>query len=247
MSNEVRIVVGCKGEIGRAIAEVFEATQGEDLDDLVIYAREFDNGKTDNTIVHICIPYSDIFITTVVGYVLKYNADLLIIHSTVPVGTTSKVRSCLRGFTENSNVCVAHCPVNARHPNTESDIRMYDMYVGCCYEPHGDEICDYIERFGVRTYLFESSECTEFCKIASTEYCRTMVTFFGEMKDLADKDKKLNWKEIIIFFESLMNKSDGWKRMYRRGNRIDTKISGKHCLSLNKPLMEMYKDDNKNM
>jgi len=192
----------------------------------------------------VCIPYSDKFKNIICQYVVKYKPDLLIIHSTVPVGTTSSIRSTIKML---GNTMVAHCPVNARHPNTESDIRNYDMYVGCVYEPDGDEICDYIERFGVRTYLFANPECTEFCKLASTEYCRTMVKFFGEMKDLADNDKKLDWNEIIIFFESLMNKSDGWKRMYRRGNRIDTKISGKHCLSLNKPLMEMYKNDNKNM
>jgi hypothetical protein len=246
MSNEMRVVIGCKGEIGRAIAKVFEATIGEDTDGITLYTNDFDNGKTDNTILHICIPYSDKFKWIIYDYAVKYKPNLIIIHSTVPVGTTTSIENFLNGAIYKE-MYIAHCPVNARHPNTESDIRNYDMYVGCSYEPHGDEICDYIERFGVKTYLFESPECTEFCKLASTEYCRTMVKFFGEMKDLADKDKKLNWKEIIIFFESLMNKGDGWKRMYRRGNRIDTKISGKHCLSLNKPLMEMYKNDNKNM
>jgi hypothetical protein len=199
-----------------------------------------------------CIPFNKDFAATVIEYIKFYDPNITIIHSTCAIGTTREIWNSFNLGEVHPNI--VHCPINGRHPNMEKDIRLYDMFVGSFGEDWGNEVCDYIERFGIKTYLFDTPESTEFCKIASTEYCRTMVEFFGRMKYLVELDnskkyraycllsyeKRLSWKEVIIFFEALMNKGDGWKRMYRRGNRIDTKMSGKHCLSSNKPLLDKY-------
>lgn len=238
---EKRIVIGYEGEIGSAIFNIFNATMGID-DDIYLSARKGEGKKADRTIMHICIPYTPSFIRTVLGYAYKHKPDIIIIHTTCKIGTTRKIDSILGNNTDmRTPPCmVVHASVNCRHPNTESDIRKYDMFVGAMNEREGNEVCDYIERFGIITYLCDTPESSEFNKIAGTEYCKTIVEFFGTLKELADDNDKLNWKECIAYFENLMNKSDGWKRVYRRGNRIDTPISGKHCLKSNNELWNQY-------
>lgn len=235
---EKRIVVGYKGEIGQAIFNIFNATFGLDVDN-IRYPEHSPNGKVDRTIMHICIPYTSSFIRTVLDYENKHKPDIIIIHTTCKIGTTRKINSVLR------NTIVVHASVNCRHPNTEADIRKYDMFVGALNEVDGDNACDYIERFGIITYLCDTPESSEFNKIAGTEYCKTIVEFFANLKELVDNDDNLNWKESIAYFENLMNKSDGWKRVYRRGNRIDTPISGKHCLNSNNKLWKKYIEGDK--
>jgi hypothetical protein len=241
---EERIVIGYRGEIGSAITKIFNATKGIGVSDMYLPALVIspsgehinEKEKADRTIMHICIPYIKDFTKTVIHYVDKYTPDIVIIHTTCAIGTTREINNLLG----NSTTIVVHASVNCRHPNTEADIRKYDMFVGAMSEIAGNEACDYIERFGIVTYLCDTPESSEFNKIAGTEYCKTMVEFFGYLKKLADDDNKLNWKECIAYFENLMNKSDGWKRVYRRGNRIDTPISGKHCLNTNHKLWELY-------
>ena len=237
---EKRIVVGHRGEIGSAIFKIFKGTLG--IEENIFLSTDGNEAKeADRTVMHVCIPYTDKFIDTVVDYVIQYAPDIIIIHTTCAIGTTRKLYAIFCDADMKIKRCtVVHASVNCRHPNTEADIRKYDMFVGALNEKEGNEACDYIERFGVITYLCDTPESSEFNKIAGTEYCKTMVKFFGTLKELADGDAKLNWKESIAYFENLMSKSDGWKRVYRRGNRIDTPISGKHCLNSNNRLWRKY-------
>lgn len=233
---EKRIVIGCKGEIGRAISEIFEATDGIDkngIDKDEIYIGP-ENGKITRTIMHICIPYNDSFVMDVLKYIQLYKPNLVLIHSTVPIGTTSRIQKGLY------DIIIAHCPVNCRHPNTKKDIMKYDMFVGTINEKIRNDICDYIERFGIITYPCDTPESTEFCKIMSTEFCREMVQFYSLMQKMAEKDSKLNWKECIAYFENIAKKSNVWNRVYRRKSRIDTQISGKHCLNSNHEFFKTY-------
>lgn len=230
---EKRIVVGYRGEIGRAIFKIFDATFGLELKTPPNLASMIDD-DLDRIVMHICIPYTDEFMDTVINYAKEYKPSIIIVHTTCAIGTTRLLNDNL------PNVSVVHASVNCRHPNTETDIRKYDMFVGALNERDGNEACDYIERFGIITYLCDTPESSEFNKIAGTEYCKTMVEFFADLKELTDSDDKLNWKECIAYFENLMSKSDGWKRVYRRGDRIDTPISGKHCLNSNSKLWNKY-------
>jgi hypothetical protein len=238
---EKRIVIGHEGEIGRAIFNIFNATIGID-NDIYLPARKSEGEKADRTIMHICIPYSPRFLRTVVDYGNTYKPNIIIIHTTCAIGTTRKIDRAIKNL---SRCIVVHASVNCRHPNTEADIRKYDMFVGALNDDEGNIACDYIERFGIITYLCDTPESSEFNKIAGTEYCKTIVEFFGVLKELADNDKNLNWKECIAYFENLMSKSNGWKRVYRRGNRIDTPISGKHCLNSNNQLWKKYIEGDK--
>lgn len=101
-------VVGL-GEVGSAIAEVL-GCGGTDID-----GRWSPPPK--NPILHIAIPWSDDFIVTVMRYEAKYEPQLVVIHSTVPVGTCEPMDW-------------VHSPVRGRHPDLAEGLRSFVKHFG---------------------------------------------------------------------------------------------------------------------
>lgn len=90
------IIIGL-GEVGKALREVLHVNP----DNIVAWhdrdasAVAF-SGRADA--MHVAIPYSDEFVATVKSYILLYRPSVVIVHSSVPVGTwtitTGSTRPC---------------------------------------------------------------------------------------------------------------------------------------------------------
>ena len=227
MSNEKRIVVGYKGVIGSAIAEIFDMNYGVELDKFNV-----PENKSGFYIVHICLPFSERFVDVVVDYINKFDADLVLIHTSCKPGST-------RLIYEQTHIPVVHCPINGRHPVIKPDIFRYGIFVGALDEEHGQMACDYIERYNIDTYLCESPEITEIAKLASTELLRKVINFYQEYKQRV-KSEDLNWAEFVAFFDNIHHKAGKGKwldRVFQRAGSIDTSLSGKHCISRNEKVI----------
>ncbi|RLF46359.1 MAG: hypothetical protein DRN29_05210 [Thermoplasmata archaeon] len=241
MKERKKIVIGHLGEVGRAIAVIFKADYGIDknrFDELMqgIPLSEMDKSWQEfewdkyECVVHICIPFMKNYVGIVVDYMKKIKPVLTLIHTTCKVGTTRKIY-------EATDMPVVHCPINGRHPNMVKDIMTYKMFVGAIIEEHGQRACEYIEWHGLNTYLCETPEITELSKIASTELIRVNIEFYQKMKRKIRR-LGLNWAEYIAFMQEIVEKGKTYNRVYQRAGKIDTKFSGKHCISKNKKLLE---------
>ena len=104
MINMKNLVIG-EGQIGTAVKAVLEC-ESHDI-------NQIDKQKFD--VIHICIPYSDSFIDIVRTYQERYEPTHTVIHSTVPVGTSRKLKAI-------------HSPVTGMHPNLESSIRTFKKF-----------------------------------------------------------------------------------------------------------------------
>jgi hypothetical protein len=230
--KESRIVVGYRGQVGSAIQKLFDATFCIDFD-----TEEGNLEKDSFKIMHICLPCGkdfavELFIKTAQEYIETFEPDLILNHSTTPVGTTRK----LSKFCKN----IAHVPVNGRHPDMADDIMHYGFFVGAIDEKIGQEVCAYIERNKLHTYLCETPELTELAKMASTELLRLNIGFYQDYK-IKVRKKGLNWAEFIAFMDNIHRYApDGvWlNRPFQRAGEIDLPISRKHCLSTNKELVK---------
>lgn len=105
MQSVKQCVIG-NGEIGKGISEVLGCpafdVEGPD--------KEYD-------VIHICYPFSDDFEALTEDYEVRCNAELVVVHSTVPVGTCDK------------NEWV-HSPVRGRHPHLAESIRKFTKFFG---------------------------------------------------------------------------------------------------------------------
>ncbi len=104
------IVIG-RGEVGRAVSAVL----ADAFDVSCIDKGETADGPFDT--MHVCIPYSPRFVRIVRDYAKLYAPRIVVVHSSVPVGTCAKLSA-------------VHSPVRGVHPHLEQGIRTFVKLFG---------------------------------------------------------------------------------------------------------------------
>jgi hypothetical protein len=153
------LVIGCKGQVGSAVMELLSGkfqVVGVDLD-TPAPVGDFD-------VLHICIPFygqpdslegsRESFTHTVRGYQRRNGFDnaLVIIHSTVPLGTSAKLGA-------------VHSPVRGVHPNLLEGLRTFVKYFG---GPRAEEAAGYFAECGLVCRTVKSARDTEALKLWDT-------------------------------------------------------------------------------
>jgi hypothetical protein len=101
------VIVGM-GEVGLALAQVLD----------VAHTRDIEPGDPiDADVLHVAFPWSDGFVDACLDYESEYNAGLVVVHSTVPVGTCDP-----HGW--------VHSPVRGRHPHLAESLRVFTKHAG---------------------------------------------------------------------------------------------------------------------
>lgn len=144
------LVIG-GGQIGTAIAAVLrDNPENEVFVKDIEYAAEFFSGAPD--VMHICIPYTDDFVKIVERYQSDYAPSLTIIHSTVRVGTSTKLEA-------------VHSPVTGKHPDLYESIKTFIKFFG---GPQASMAANVFARCGVPVMTTKKSETTEAGKLWQT-------------------------------------------------------------------------------
>ena len=231
--DEERVVIGCKGVIGHAIYRLFDAHIGID--------KGVENPVLNNEkyrIVHICIPYSDNFESSVLAYIDQLDPSITIIHSTTPPGTTRRIHV-------KSKHGVVHVPFLGHHTDGKyspvsmlSDPFLYIMSVGCCDNKTGSLVCDYVNRFGFSSEL-QTAETTEFAKIMQTNLVLSVIRDWAKHHEKAKENDLVCWNGVVNIIKDIaMHEPYGYlNRAFQHVDEIDSEISGKHCLTNNEELL----------
>lgn len=135
------LVIGA-GEVGTAVRAVLSrahATAIRDLEPTDVHAD----------VLHVCIPWSDAFVDAVRGYRAHHNADLVVVHSTVPVGTCDP-----EGW--------VHSPVRGRHPHLVEGLMTFVKHFGGERAAWPAQVFDAV---GVRVEVHERAADTEAGKL----------------------------------------------------------------------------------
>lgn len=215
------LIVGL-GEVGSALNELLSCHYEVDVVDKSFQSYSALNDGYD--IMHICFPYSDKFIENVKEYQDKYKPKYTVIHSTVPVGTSSAVSS-------------VHSPIRGIHPHLREGIETFVKFLG---GPQASEVADYFRRAGMRVCLYNKSETTEALKLFDTEYYRACLEFVQRVKRYCDKHN-LSFHEVYTIPNETYN--SGYTELghseYVRPvlQPIMTEIGG-HCVLPNKKLID---------
>jgi hypothetical protein len=158
------IVIGL-GETGGPLREVlhcegYDPKTGESLP----------TGHYD--VLNICIPYSEKFDGIVKEYQYLYKPTVTVIHSTVPIGTTSKIPEAV------------HSPILGKHGNMVDSIRNFVKWVG------GDLAYlagEYFRSNGIKVQLVRTSEETEAMKLMCLAKYGVYIAFAQYQKEICDK------------------------------------------------------------
>lgn len=222
------LIIG-KGEVGKALFKVLKKHYPT-------FIRDKKDLKIDNIeIIHICFPYSKSFIKDVKKYQKEYKPKYTIIHSTVPVGTSRKLKAY-------------HSPVRGVHPNLEKGIKTFVKYLA----PDNKELKRYFKKAGIKVKTFNKQETTELAKILDTTYYGWNIVFCKEVKRICDK-YGLNFDDVYTEFNKTYN--EGYTKLGKKNvvrpvlKPVKGKIKGhcviNNCLLLKDKITEIILNFNK--
>lgn len=213
------LIIGA-GEIGKALYKILSPYY-----DVSIRDKNSDvPGKFD--VLHICYPAVKNFVKISKNYIKKYKPALTIIHSTVGVGTTSKI-----------GINAIHSPVRGVHPYLDKGIKTFVKYFG---GKKAKEAAKIFSDIGIKTQIFKKPETTELLKILDTTYYGWNIIFAKEVKRICDK-LKLDFDEVYTIPNHDYNK--GYTKLGKPNvirpvlKPIAGKIGG-HCVVQNCDLLD---------
>lgn len=185
------VVVGL-GEVGRPIRDLFSQQYKVIGVDVLPPSEEI--GHVD--VLHICYPFEiPDFVGESVRYIRMYKPELVIINSTVGVGTT-------RAVAERSGCQVVNSPVRGKHVNMLEELRYYTKFIGVMNPDAGQRAAEHFRSVGVNTKVLQSPEATELAKLTETTYFGLMIAWAQEVERHCDS-LGVDYDEVISFYEQI--------------------------------------------
>jgi UDP-N-acetyl-D-mannosaminuronate dehydrogenase len=186
------------GEVGQPLFEIVRGIY-PDVQWLDIETKEV-SGKID--VMHICFPYSEHFVSDVVGYINRYQPSLTIIESTVLPFTTSKIYEQVGG-----NIC--HSPVRGRiATGFKWGLFAFTKFIGGTTAVAAKMAEEHYQSLGFKTRICGSPLETEFMKIINTSYYGLCIAWFQEI-DRICKKYNLDVSAVKQFIKSTGDDSGG--------------------------------------
>jgi UDP-N-acetyl-D-mannosaminuronate dehydrogenase len=186
----IALVLGL-GEIGRPLLDVLSrahAAEGVDLP-----ARDV-RGPVE--MMHVCYPgeIAD-FVAVTVAYAGRYHPQIIVIHSTVPVGTTRAVQAQL-------TQPVVHSPVRGKHVKMAQELTSYTKWVGSSDDQAAARVERHFEAAGMKTGRMQSSDATELAKLTETTYFGLLIAFAQDVDRMARRAGQ-SYDEIAAFYDEI--------------------------------------------
>jgi len=189
-AESVSVVLGL-GEVGRPLLEVLKRAHRVEGVDLP--ARDI-SGPVE--FLHVCYP-AEIkeFAAITAGYVKRYRPEVVIIHSTVPVGTT-------RAVGELVPVPVVHSPVRGKHARMMEELTHYVKFIGADRPVVGWRVAAHLEAAGMKTKVLASPEATELAKLTETTYLGLLIAFAQDV-DRMGRAVGVSYSDVASFYDEI--------------------------------------------
>lgn len=178
------LVIGA-GEVGSALASVLKC----DLRDI----QPSEGLAPTYGILHICFRFSPTFVRDVHQYTDSYGANLVIVHSTVPVGTCDP-----EGW--------VHSPVRGRHPDLRGGLTEFVKHFGGA---RAEEAAAYWPG-SLSSLLHDLAATTEAAKLFELQMYGVEIAMEKEVHAFCQQND-LPFQEVYTQFASTYNA--GWRRL----------------------------------
>ena len=186
----VSLVIGL-GEVGRPLLAVLQRVhraEGIDLPPRDVHSRV--------DLMHVCYPAEvDDFVGMTAAYAQRYRPEIVVIHSTVPVGTTRAVQSSV-------SIPVVHSPVRGKHARMEEELLHYTKFVGASDPGVATRVESYFQQAGMRTRRLASTEASELAKLTETTYLGLLIAFAQDVDRMA-RDTGVSYDEVVSFYDEI--------------------------------------------
>jgi len=225
------------GEVGSSLYKLYTNFKSS----YILYIKDLyrqnikANEKID--ILNVCIPYNNMFISSVVDNILEHKPYLTIIHSTIPLYTTEKVYEAVNTV---SRTLMVHSPIMGVHPHLTESIKTFIKMVGGINDISATTAMEHLTDIGITVVKFNSSRETEMTKLLSTTYYAWNIVFMKKVHELCEK-LELNFEQVYTMSNLIYN--DGYKMMEKENvirpvlKNMHKGIGG-HCLVENTIILD---------
>ena len=180
--------------------------------------------KLKTSFLHICIPFSDNFIKNVISLASKFNPEVIVIHSTISPGTTSKLQSQLQ-------IPVIYSATRGVHKRMIHDLKRYVKFFAI--EPTAPRskwassaYSSMMKKCGVKTKKMTTPLTLELAKIVvDTSYYGWLINY-AQLSNMIAIKNKVNYDEMWSFADEIQ------KFLGNRPKMFPGFIGG-HCLDEN--------------
>ncbi len=231
------LIIGA-GDVGKTLAKALENYYNVFLLDKKI-KNDFTNKCFE--IIHICYYYDEKFIPSTIEYIDKFKSSLVIINSTVAVGTIDKI------ILKTGFKAIVHSPIIGDHDNLLLGIKTFTKPIGSSSIYYGQKTSKHFRKAGIKTKLFNDPKITELGKLLLTSQFALNISYHQEMERIAQKGD-IKFSKAVNQMKSIFN--EGYSKIRPNvilPNLFPGKIQGK-CLMQNlKILDEFYQSDFSNL
>ena len=228
------LVVGL-GEIGDPILKITSRgfpTIGYDVDPKLMDKKKYKKFENIPTVlVHVCIPFSKTFGSTIIKIEKKYTPRAIVIHSTVSVKTTEVLQKKL-------DVPIIYSPIRGVHKRMLKDLRRYTKFYSVFdWAPHSNWASKlFVKRMnkvGIKTSKMTNPTTLELAKIVvDTSYYGWLINY-AQISQMISSKHKVNYEEMWSFADEIH------KFLGNRPKLFPGYIGG-HCVIPNLELMDDY-------
>lgn|SRR5574343_514761 len=199
--KKTRIGILGYGEIGKAIHKFYKISFANAFFDVFVRDIDRDDGLTDIDFLNVAIPFNDSFdfVDVVCKTAVASGARVVIVHSTVAVGTTAEIKKRL-----GKEVLVAHSPCRGVHPYLYEGIKTFLKFVGSPERHDAVVVSHHLEQLGIHTHVCENAETSELAKILDTSYYGVCIAYHGEAAKACEKFGA-SFKEAMTLFNETYN------------------------------------------
>ena len=231
---EKNLVIGL-GEIGRPILRLISKaglTIGYDVNPKLVDIKKFEKYKNvKTTLMHICIPYNDEFISNVKSAYSKFNPSCIIIHSTIKPHTTKLLQKQL-------SIPIIYSATRGIHKRMFSDLKRYTKFYAIeTTAPRkvwaSKKFVDLMKSCGVKTKKMSKPLTLELAKIViDTTYYGWLITY-SQISNMIAIQNKINYDEMWSF-------SDEIHKILGNRPKMFPGFIGGHCII---PNLELLNND----
>ncbi len=125
--------------------------------------------------------------------------DLLIIESTITVGTTEDVRLALQRLGVDTNkIHIAHCPERVIPGNIMKELIQNDRIIGGLTGDATDRAVDFYKTFVTGNIIKTDARTAELCKLTENSFRDINIAFANELSMICDKENINVWELIEL-------------------------------------------------
>ena len=162
------------GEVGTALLQCYNDKEVE------VHTKDIDGDNFPRLdVLNVCIPYTETFVQTVTKQIIKSRPGLIIIHSTVPPGTTSQIDAA-------SVCCVVHSPVRGSHPDLSKSLMTFTKYIGANTQISATKAEKHYDFLGIPHKTVKNAATTETAKLLCTSYYGVCIAWHDYVADVCE-------------------------------------------------------------